>query len=127
MEYTPFKNQRIEVGDVVISITANGSRAIGEEFVVRETISSINHLYVYYREGYSASEDNFRIVRKNNNGVVFCVGDRIRGTGLAVPYRVAKAGRKTLVVVPEENTMSLHHRERTINVSECVLLKRFNR
>lgn len=72
---TPFRNQCIQVGDVVQSIGSNANRRHGEEFVVRRYDKSKD--LVWYAESCRTEPSNFRIVRKNTDGIGFRVGDKV--------------------------------------------------
>lgn len=75
MDIAPFRNQCIQVGDVVQSIGSNTNRRHGEEFVVRRYDKSKD--YVWYSESCRTQSSNFRIVRKNSDGIGFRVGDKV--------------------------------------------------
>lgn len=82
MGITPFRNQCIQAGDVVQSIGRNANRAYGEEFVVRQYDKERD--YVWYSEDCRAKSSNFKLVRKNVDGIGFILGDKVIKSSMGI-------------------------------------------
>ena len=82
MGITPFRNQCIQAGDVVQSIGRNANRAYGEEFVVRQYDKERD--YVWYSENCRAKSSNFKLVRKNVDGIGFILGDKVIKSSMGI-------------------------------------------